>query len=196
MSHLRSCVDAKLPEPYHTLSFVLASTQDLHEKISELCSRVRELEDALREAHVRLSPPSPQGHPPQQHPLLTEDLLRIKMPLQRETPSERYGNGIKEEPADVVDSFGSLSIGQSGRTKYYGHVANSWVRVFWQFHIFQFRSVSSYLLLRVATISTSCRCVASRDDSAHALTHTYPPERVSRRASGRSYPSTGVDSPA
>src|SRR5882757_3322925 len=29
-------------------SFVLASTQELHEKISELATRVRELEDALR----------------------------------------------------------------------------------------------------------------------------------------------------
>lgn len=99
---------------------MLASTQELHEKISELCNRVRELEDALRDSHGHLST--------QTHPLLTEEYLRIKMPLQRESSSERFGNGVKEEPAaDVVDSFGSLSIGQSGRTKYYGHIANSWV---------------------------------------------------------------------
>jgi hypothetical protein len=107
----------------HTVSFVLASTQELHEKISELSTRVRELEDALRSSHAQLSP--------EQHPLLTEDLLRIKAPLQRETPSMRNStvHPHKEEEVnpDVVDAFGSLSLGLSGRAKYYGQIANSWV---------------------------------------------------------------------
>ncbi|KAI5122508.1 hypothetical protein M0805_001416 [Coniferiporia weirii] len=99
--------------------FVLASTQELHEKISELCTRIRELEDALRESHGHMSN--------QIHPLLSEDLLRIKAPLQREATDSATPNGIKEEPStDVVDSFGSLSISHTGKTKFYGHTANSW----------------------------------------------------------------------
>jgi hypothetical protein len=58
--------------------FVLASTQELHEKITELCSRVRDLEDALRTSHSKNST--------EPHPLLTDELLRIKAPLQRESP--------------------------------------------------------------------------------------------------------------
>ena len=100
--------------------FVLASTTELHDKISELCNRVRELEDALRESHQNLSTTS--------HPLLSDDLLKIKMPLQRDTGSATGPNGSKDESnPDVVDSFGSLSISHTGKTKYYGHIANSWV---------------------------------------------------------------------
>ncbi len=105
-------------------SFVLASTQELHEKISELANRVRELEDALRNSHSRLS-----NEP---HALLSEDLLKIKAPLQREAPALRNTNvhSIKEEEQnpDVVDAFGTLSLSLSGRAKYYGQTANSWVR--------------------------------------------------------------------
>jgi hypothetical protein len=82
---------------------------------------VRELEDALRDAHSHLSG--------QQHPLLSDDLLRIKAPLERENNNPSAPNGAKDDAnGDVVDSFGSLSIGQSGKTKFYGHIANSWVR--------------------------------------------------------------------
>lgn len=102
--------------------FVLASTTELHEKISELSQRVRQLEDGLRESHAKTST---EGHP-----LLADDLLKVKMPLQREPPSHRNGGmGIKEEenPPEALDAFGSLSISLSGRTKYFGHIANSWV---------------------------------------------------------------------
>lgn len=102
-------------------SFVLASTQELHEKISELANRVRELEDALRNSHSQLSHDV--------HPLLSEELLKIKAPLQREPPAVRNGTtfNAKEEESnpDVVDAFGSLSINLSGKSRYYGHIANS-----------------------------------------------------------------------
>jgi hypothetical protein len=99
--------------------FVLASTTELHEKISELSNRVRELEDGLRVSHTQLSTDP--------HPLLTEELLRIKAPLQRE-PSGAPASAPKEEEPnpDVVDAFGSLSISISGRGKYFGSTANSW----------------------------------------------------------------------
>jgi len=101
----------------------LASTQELHEKISELATRVRELEDALRASHNHLST--------EPHPLLSEELLRIKAPLQRDVNGSKSATSVtvkEEEPnPDVVDAFGSLSIALSGKTKYYGHIANSWV---------------------------------------------------------------------
>ena len=103
--------------------FVLASTQDLHEKINQLANRVRELEDALRTSHAL--------HSLESHPLLSEDLLRIKAPIQRENLINTGApNGSSDEPgADVVDSFGSLAISDTGRTNYFGQATSSWVSV-------------------------------------------------------------------
>ncbi|KAI0044511.1 hypothetical protein FA95DRAFT_1522724, partial [Auriscalpium vulgare] len=101
--------------------FVLASTQELHEKITELCNRVRELEDALRVSHTKNSS--------EQHPLLTDELLRVKAPLQREAPPRNptiINQQEEENNPDVVDSFGTLSITRNGHGKYYGQFANSW----------------------------------------------------------------------
>ena len=109
-----------------THRFVLASTQELHEKISELQTRVRELEDALRSSHSHLTS--------EQHPLLTEELLKIKAPLQRDISHTKSPSSvvIKEEETnpDIVDAFGSLSISLTGRAKYFGQTANSWVSKF------------------------------------------------------------------
>lgn len=102
--------------------FVLASTQELHEKISELCQRVRDLEDALRHSHSLVST--------DRHSLLADDLLQIKSPLQREPPSNRNmprcETKEEEQNGEVVDAFGSLSINASGGAKYFGSIANSW----------------------------------------------------------------------
>ena len=102
--------------------FVLASTQELHEKITELCSRVRELEDALRTSHSKNSS--------DEHPLLSEDLLRIKAPLQREAPPRNpivVNEQEDDANPDVVDSFGTLRIARTGFTNYHAQSANSWV---------------------------------------------------------------------
>ncbi|KAJ4473715.1 fungal-specific transcription factor domain-containing protein [Lentinula aciculospora] len=101
--------------------FVLASTQELHEKIHELSNRVRELEDGLRSDHSQLTNV--------QHPLLSDELLKIKAPLQREPPAARSLNGNQDEEPnpDVVDAFGSLSISLSGKAKFFGQTANSWL---------------------------------------------------------------------
>ncbi|CDO73245.1 hypothetical protein BN946_scf185008.g7 [Trametes cinnabarina] len=100
--------------------FVLASTQDLHEKINQLANRVRDLEDALRISHAQ--------HSLEPHPLLTEELLRIKAPIQRENliNTGTINGNSEEQSGDVVDSFGSLSISDSGRTNYFGQATSSW----------------------------------------------------------------------
>jgi hypothetical protein len=111
-----------MPGSYSMRSFILASTQELHEKITELCSRIRDLEDALRTSHIQNSS--------EPHPLLSEEQLRIKAPLQREAPPRNpttIHQQEEENNPDVIDSFGTLAINGSGHTNYYGQFANSWV---------------------------------------------------------------------
>ncbi|KAI0296024.1 fungal-specific transcription factor domain-containing protein [Russula brevipes] len=101
--------------------FVLASTQELHEKITELCARVRDLEDGLRTSHA-LNSSEP-------HPLLSDELLRVKAPLQREAPPRNQttiNQQEEENNPDVIDSFGTLAINGAGQTSYYSQFANSW----------------------------------------------------------------------
>ena len=69
----------------------------LHEKILELSTRVRELEDALTVSHGTWS-----SDP---HPLLRDDLLRIKNPLERDAGQDKHKDADEE---DVVDAVGSL----------------------------------------------------------------------------------------
>lgn len=80
--------------------FVLANTEVLHEKINVLASRVRQLEDALQDAHAGSGAAEP-------HPLLTEELLLLKRPLERET-QEEVGREPEVESGDVVDRVGAL----------------------------------------------------------------------------------------
>ncbi|TDL23723.1 hypothetical protein BD410DRAFT_786992 [Rickenella mellea] len=95
--------------------FVLANTEALHDKITELSHRVRELEDALASEHAALSR--------DEHPLLREELRRIKNPLEREVVPEQPKQNDED---DAIDAVGSLSISHTGRTNFYGQTANSW----------------------------------------------------------------------
>jgi|ERR1700722_10414811 len=121
--------------------FVLANTEVLHEKIQELSNRVRQLEDALADAHSLLSP--------ERHPLLTDELLLIKRPLERERNDHQLAadeENLAREINEEVDALGSLSvflhvieafamlkairsISNGGRASFFGTTANSWVRL-------------------------------------------------------------------
>ncbi|KAF8074745.1 hypothetical protein FPV67DRAFT_1408589 [Lyophyllum atratum] len=98
--------------------FVLANTESLHEKINQLSNRVRQLEDALSQSHAL--------HSSFSHPLLTDDLLQIKRPLERERLDLPNGKDEKGDPNDSIDSMGSLSISHGGRSTFFGQTANSW----------------------------------------------------------------------
>jgi hypothetical protein len=98
--------------------FVLANTEDLHDKISQLATRVRQLEDALAHSHSMSS-----LHP---HPLLSEDLLQIKRPLERERMDVVPSKEKKTDTSDTIDAMGSLSITDRGRSTFFGQTANSW----------------------------------------------------------------------
>jgi hypothetical protein len=80
-------------------SFILANTEVLHDKIGVLSSRVRQLEDALAEAYSMYSG--------ERHPLLTDDLLQIKRPLERESRNE-MPSVPEAETAEAIDAVGSL----------------------------------------------------------------------------------------
>ncbi|KAF7790260.1 hypothetical protein EIP86_001212 [Pleurotus ostreatoroseus] len=79
--------------------FVLANTEVLHEKISVLSTRVRQLEDALAGLYA-------EGGAQEPHPLLTPDLLQLKRPLEREPPEPPKETDV--ETAEAIDAVGSL----------------------------------------------------------------------------------------
>ncbi|KAI0741469.1 hypothetical protein C8Q80DRAFT_1109932 [Daedaleopsis nitida] len=96
--------------------FVLANTEELHDKITILANRVRALEDALQDTYGQISN--------NQHPLLSEELRALKRPLERSSPEEQ----AQEQEQEIVESInvGSLSITESGHAKFYGGMANAW----------------------------------------------------------------------
>ncbi|KAL0060890.1 hypothetical protein AAF712_012354 [Marasmius tenuissimus] len=98
--------------------FVLANTEALHEKITQLATRVRTLEDALAQSHRQQSSHS--------HPLLSDELLQIKRPLERERADQPTVKETKEEGGDTIDAMGSLAISPKGHTTFFGQTANSW----------------------------------------------------------------------
>jgi hypothetical protein len=69
----------------------------LHDKISELCDRVRHLEDALAQ--------SQSLHSTEPHPLLREDLLLIKRPLEIEGREISSSENDPSEPINAMESL-------------------------------------------------------------------------------------------
>jgi hypothetical protein len=98
-------------------SFVLANTEELHRKILELSTRVRELEDALQELQAASST--------EPHPLLRRDLLLMKAPLESETVLAE--GEPSPEDLESLDAIGSLSLRRSGRSNFHAQTAGSWV---------------------------------------------------------------------
>lgn len=93
---------------------VLANTEELHDKIDNLRSRVRDLEDGLRSLHSTVSD--------QPHPLLRNDLLNIKTstissnaagrngsPFQATSSSATHTSRLEKlEDDSLIDAFGML----------------------------------------------------------------------------------------
>lgn len=131
---------------------MLANTEQLHARIDQLCSRIRELEDALRTLQTTVSTNS--------HELLREDLLQIKSPESSlfTTLTQKSAHPAGTSPATAsssssggsssntthpspassqssaadesfVDAFGTLTIGHNGEANFYGKTARSEVCV-------------------------------------------------------------------
>jgi hypothetical protein len=102
---------------------VVATTEELHDQNQQLCYRIRHLEEALQILH------SDRSMDP--HPLLSEELLKMKTPLHREPLPPRSNNTfiLRDEThqRDVTSPSGSISVHGPGVSRYYGHTANSLV---------------------------------------------------------------------
>ncbi|KAH8832428.1 hypothetical protein DL96DRAFT_1767440 [Flagelloscypha sp. PMI_526] len=99
--------------------FVLADTEDLHDKIHELSARIRTLEDALALSHAL--------HSNQPHPLLSETLRQIKRPLEREIPKSSVPSGeVNNTTEEATTAMGSLTIHDAGRSTFHSTFASSW----------------------------------------------------------------------
>ncbi|KAF8895930.1 hypothetical protein CPB85DRAFT_1229714 [Mucidula mucida] len=96
--------------------FVLADTSQLHNKISEMGQRIRQLEDALAIFQAGVST--------EVHPLLREDLLAIKFGPDA-TQTAETEKRTKDPIIDSIDALGTLTIGDRGEGKYFGRSAGS-----------------------------------------------------------------------
>ncbi|KAF9055205.1 hypothetical protein BDZ89DRAFT_1124982 [Hymenopellis radicata] len=86
--------------------FVLADTSQLHNKISEMGQRIRQLEDALAIFQAGVST--------EVHPLLREDLLAIKFGPDA-TQTTETEKRTKDLSIDSIDALGTLTIGDRGK---------------------------------------------------------------------------------
>lgn len=99
--------------------FILADTAELHHKIAQMSSRIRQLEEALEILQ--------DGHP-----LLSEDMLRIKFGSEVFNAPNRTNEGTALPPTieESVDALGTLTLNDEGDVKYYGSSGGSEVRIF------------------------------------------------------------------
>lgn len=97
---------------------MLAATEYLHKRIAKMNERIRQLEDALAILQARCSDET--------HPLLRDD------PLPSKTDPEDEEDGEDVEPAhraDIIDTFGTLSVSDHGVSRFFGPTGGSEVRL-------------------------------------------------------------------
>jgi hypothetical protein len=102
------------------ISFVLADTEKLHQKIADMSDRIRQLEDALAILQSTLTR--------EPHPLLHRDLLTIKSSIELHSAVDAGAKALKEEESEdthYIDSFGTLAIRDDGAATFYGRSAGS-----------------------------------------------------------------------
>lgn len=103
--------------------FILADTEQLHEKIYEMSNRIRQLEDALAILQSTVSD--------LRHPLLAEELLKVKFGSESINPRQATTSD-DESPttSKSIDALGTLTLGSSGEIQYFGSSAGSEVCVY------------------------------------------------------------------
>lgn len=106
--------------------FVLANTEELHAKIMDMSERIRQLENALSASTAGSGP----------HPLLREDLLLVKVPIEfrneskspTQEPPQAASTKEKDSMPTLLDAFGTLEIGSDGHSRFFGQTARTEVR--------------------------------------------------------------------
>ena len=118
-------------------SFVLADTDRLHNKITEMSARIRQLEDGLAVSHSTTSSDS--------HPLLQRDLLQIKSIIDLHSAIEQAGENeeaIEQGDNRVLDNFGTLALRDDGASTFYGRSAGHEVRILFSLRILNVNHIS------------------------------------------------------
>jgi hypothetical protein len=111
------------PHYLYASSFVLADTDRLHNKITEMSARIRQLDDALSVSHSLTSNDT--------HPLLQRDLLQIKSIIDLHSAIEQANQNEETTERDdsrVLDTFGTLALRDDGAPTFYGRSAGHEVR--------------------------------------------------------------------
>ncbi|KAI6096181.1 fungal-specific transcription factor domain-containing protein [Pisolithus croceorrhizus] len=102
--------------------FVLADTEQLHDKVSRMSDRIRQLEDALAILQSSVSPGK-------QHPLLSRDLLSVKSSIEFHAAAEEdtiaTGNANADNCSHNIEAFGTLALRDDGAATFYGPSAGS-----------------------------------------------------------------------
>lgn len=106
---------------------MLAATEHLHRRISALSGRIRQLEDALSSIHGKYSS--------EPHPLLHEDLIHVAEREGEYEGAADEGQGQAQQPVEVLDAFGTLSISEHGISRFFGPTGGSEVRRFYMFSL-------------------------------------------------------------
>ena len=127
-AHLPSCPSLPLKIVPGALTtkgtrFVLANTEELHVKIMDMSERIRQLENALSATYTGAGP----------HPLLRDDLLLVKVPIEfkndtnspPQDPPRENGAREKDSIPTLLDAFGTLKIGNDGHSRFYGQTART-----------------------------------------------------------------------
>ncbi|KAL0954268.1 hypothetical protein HGRIS_005396 [Hohenbuehelia grisea] len=98
--------------------FILADTEQLHHKIAEMSHRIRQLEDGLAILQATVSS--------ERHPLLSDELIKIKFGAETLTKAEMKAEMKTEETEkQSIDALGTLTLDDTGETKYFGRSAGS-----------------------------------------------------------------------
>lgn len=110
------CPNGKLSTGQGT-RLILADTDALHRKITQLSERVRQLEDALGIMQAAVSQ--------ERHPLLRDELLKVKFWPEVTQDDEAQPQAESPGVADTALELGTLSIGENGDAKYFGRSAGA-----------------------------------------------------------------------
>ncbi|KAK0185178.1 hypothetical protein F5146DRAFT_1105813 [Armillaria mellea] len=166
---------------------ILANTEQLHERIEHLCSRIRDLENALKTIQATVSS--------EPHPLLRLDLLQLKspqstLPTQNGSAGPSTANGptstsansqsirlgfssepqqARSDDENFIDAFGTLTIGRHGEASFLGKTARSEA-------LSKPQSTSTLVLPRISKRIIESNCADPLDESlGHEIFSLLPP---------------------
>ncbi|KAI6099373.1 hypothetical protein EV401DRAFT_2093454 [Pisolithus croceorrhizus] len=101
---------------------VLAATEPLYHRINELSERIQQLEGALSEFQAL--------HSTEPHPLLLPDPFGASQPEDDAGPPSASDPVIIEHPPDFVEVMGTLSVSDSGASRFFGPTAGSHIQAY------------------------------------------------------------------